>query len=231
MRIGRRLATKILNAGKFVLGLSAQAASADLSVITEPVNRALLARLAAVVADATAALGEYDYTRALEHAETFFWFFCDDYLELVKARAYGEGASAGTASAQATLATALSVQLRLFAPFLPFVTEEVWSWWQPGSVHRAHWPSAGDLGGASPEVGGPLLDIVSDVLRSIRKAKSEAQLSMRAEVSRLVVRGDRETLALFRQAAGDIVAVGTVGAVVEEEQPVPGGVLTVEVVL
>jgi valyl-tRNA synthetase len=236
MKIGRRLATKILNAGKFVLGLSGSAAAADLSTVTEPVDRALLTRLAAVVADATAALGDYDYTRALEQAERFFWFFCDDYLELVKVRAYGEDGSAATASAQATLAIALSAQLRLFAPFLPFVTEEVWSWWQPGSVHLARWPSAGDLAAASPDAASPqaaepLLDIVSAVLRSVRKAKSDAKLSMRAEVSRLTVGGDGPTLALFDLAASDIVAAGTVAAVVAQEQPTPAGELAVEVLL
>jgi len=231
MKIGRRLATKILNAGKFVLGLSGSAAAAGPPAVTEPVDRALLTRLAVVVADATAALTDYDYTRALEQAERFFWFFCDDYLELVKGRAYGEDGSAATASAQATLAIALSVQLRLFAPFLPFVTEEVWSWWQPGSVHLAAWPSADDLGVPAPTAQEPLLDIVSAVLRSVRKAKSDAKLSMRAEVSRLTVRGDTATLALFGLAAGDIVAAGTVSVLVAEEQPMPDGELAVEVLL
>ena len=233
MKIGRRLATKILNAGKFVLGLSGLAAPADLSAVTEPVDRALLARLAAVVTDATSALIDYDYTRALELAEEFFWFFCDDYLELVKPRAYGEGRSTaeGTASARAALAIALRVELLLFAPFLPFVTEEVWSWWQPGSVHRSRWPEPRDLGHAVPDDSEQLLHAASTVLQRIRKAKSEAKLSMRAEVSQLVVRGDRQMLAMFRSFAGDIVAAGSVGTVLDEEIPTPGAVLTVEVML
>jgi valyl-tRNA synthetase len=234
MRIGRRLATKILNAGKFVLGLSGQVDPADLAAVTEPVDRALLARLATVVEAATAALTGYDYTRALEITEEFFWFFCDDYLELVKPRAYREDGSAGTASARATLAAALWIQLRLFAPFLPFVAEEVWSWWRPGSVHQAHWPTSNDAATAkdTTEESQQLLNVVSAALQRIRKAKSEAKLSMRAEVSRLVVRGDSRSLAQFRSAAGDNVAAGSVLEVVEVvEEEATGAELTLDVML
>ncbi|HLV71463.1 MAG TPA: valine--tRNA ligase [Vulgatibacteraceae bacterium] len=216
IKIGRRLAIKILNASKFVLGLGDVKEDAP---VTEPLDKAMLATLAGVVRDATEAFEGYDYTRALERTERFFWEFCDDYLELVKARAYGEGPEAQ--SARAALRTALSVLLRLFAPVLPFVTEEVWSWWREGSVHTASWPTPGEL----PADGDPaVLAATGEALRQVRKAKSEAKASMRADVSRAVVRGS----GVLRIARPDLVAAGRIADLTLEDAP---DGLTVDVVL
>ncbi|TYB43034.1 valine--tRNA ligase [Actinomadura chibensis] len=216
IKVGRRLAIKILNASKFVLGLGEVEPDAP---VTEPLDRAMLAALAAVVEDATDAFDGYDYARALERTERFFWEFCDDYLELVKTRAYGEGPEAR--SARAALRTALSVLLRLFAPVLPFVTEEVWSWWRAGSVHTASWPSAAEL----PRGGDPaVLAATGEALRQVRKAKSEAKASMRADVSRAVVRG----AAAARIARPDLAAAGRIADLTLEDAPAD---LTVDVVL
>ena len=160
IKIGRRLAIKILNAAGSCSASTPVARRRASAICHGPVRRdrdrradrpGAGARLADVVERCTTALEDYDHATALEQAERFFWFFCDDYLELVKARAYGEHGQAAAASAVATLRTGLSVVLRLLAPFLPFVTEEVWSWWQDGSVHRARWPEAAELtrGGGS----------------------------------------------------------------------------------
>lgn len=209
MKIGRRLAMKILNASRFALGLGA---AIDNEAITEPIDVALLARLRQVVADATAAFDSYNYTRALEATETFFWAFCDDYLELVKNRAYGDPSDPATASARATLALALSVQLRLFAPFLPFVTEEVWSWWQEGSVHLSSWPTDEELAGVAG-ADDAVLAAVSDALGLVRKAKSENKLSMGASLASALITADSATAELINQALPDLAGAGRIESV------------------
>ncbi len=209
MKVGRRLAVKLLNASKFALTFPAAAPGP----VTEPVDRALLARLAAVVEEASSAFDGYDYARALERTEAFFWLFCDDYIELVKTRAYAEGAddSAGADSARRALRLALSVLLRLFAPVLPFTTEEVWSWWQRGSVHAQSWPEAASLRESGGATGDPaLLTVAGEVLGQIRKAKSNAKVSMRAPVARLEVRAERDRAAYVRQVDADLRGAGVV---------------------
>jgi valyl-tRNA synthetase len=209
MKVGRRLAVKLLNASRFVLGLGEPGSEKD---VTEGLDRAMLAQLAGVVDEATAAFEAYNYHRALERTEAFFWQFCDDYLELVKQRAYGDGGPAR--SARTALSIALSTLLRLFAPFLPFVTEEVWSWWQPGSVHRASWPAGDALRtGTDPAV----LDVVGEVLAEVRKAKSAERRSQRSTVSRLVVADLADRVAALRIGEVDLRQAGHVDDLVVRE--------------
>ena len=117
--------------------------------------------------------------------------------------------SAAAESASRALRLALDVLLRLFAPVLPFATEEVWSWWQPGSVHRQSWPDAQVLRDAGGEGGDPaLLTVAGEVLSQIRKVKSTNKVSMRAEVDRVEVRAVPERAALARQAEADLRGAG-----------------------
>ncbi len=214
LRIGRRLAIKILNAGRFVLGLGPGEPGPDTgAAITEPIDLALIRRLAALVDTCTQALEAYDHAAALEHAERFFWFFCDDYLELVKARAYGEHAETARSSALATLRLALSVLLRLLAPFLPFVTEEVWSWWQEGSIHGSAWPGGAEL----RELAGPgddaVLTAAAAAITAIRRAKSGARLAMKDPVPVLMVTAGQAALDALEAAASDVRSAGRVASI------------------
>ena len=223
IKVGRRLAVKLLNASKFAL--------ADLppeGELSHPLDRALIARLAAVVADATQSFEGYDYARALERSETFFWWFCDYYLELVKGRRYDPD-PAVSASVSRALRLSLSTFQRLLAPFLPFVCEEVWSWWQEGSVHRASWPDAAELitispGAVStPGVGAvssredTALSLAADVLREVRKAKSQARRKMRAPVRRVVVHDTPERLRALELCCGDLIEAGAIEALEQRE--------------
>jgi valyl-tRNA synthetase len=151
----------------------------------------------------------------LKQTERFFWGFCDDYLELVKQRAYGSAGGDGAASARCTLELALSTLLRLFAPHVPFVTEEVWSWWQEGSVHRTAWPDAGALRTAADvtgtdDAGSLAYRVAADVLGAIRKEKTAQQRSMRADVERVVVRDTPERLSALGLVAPDVREAGRV---------------------
>jgi valyl-tRNA synthetase len=208
MKVGRRLAIKILNASKFAL-LSAE----PQGEVSFPVDRAMLRNLAALVADATRAFEEYDYARVLQRTESFFWGFCDDYLELVKGRRYGEQGTAAAASANAALIAALSVMLRLFAPFLPFVTEEVWSWWRDGSIHRAAWPAASELDALiadnSPETRQAdqrAYQWATDVLFEVRKQRSEAKQPLKVPISKVTVKTDADAAALMPIVDADLKA-------------------------
>ena len=218
MKVGRKLANKLLNVSKFVLGFEGPSGDESAAAITELVDRLMLDRLALVVNEATQAFEAFDYARALERSEAFFWWFCDDYVELVKTRAYQGGASA-----VAALRDALGVLQRLFAPFMPFVTEEVWSWWRDGSVHLQAWPK---MTAASLDQS-PLL-AACEALGAVRRAKTAAKVSQRAAVETAVVSGPAETLDALRLGAADLTSAGSIASLTFSPDDGP---LAVEVVL
>ncbi len=220
MKIGRKLAIKLLNASKFVLGITG-GAPADATKVTEIIDRGMLVRLSHLVAAATQDFTEYDYARALERTESFFWGFCDDYVELVKIRAYGAEAISleASLSAQHALSICLSTMQRLLAPFLPFVTEEVWSWWHDvdatGSIHTQPWPTTNEFTDA---MGAVTTDdtyaATIEVLGSVRRAKTEAKRSMRWPVDNLLIKSALELETTLTPGLEDLKAAGSIAAVV-----------------
>ena len=206
MKIGRRLAIKILNASKFSLSLNATLNKSDVS---QDVDHALLNNLAQVVETATSAFEKYEYTRALEVAESFFWSFTDDYVELVKERTYGNQGEEAAKSARAALGLTTHTLLKLFAPFIPFVTEEVWSWWQEGSIHLQSWPKSFEIT-TKPDLGASALTNVTAILADVRKVKTENKQSMKAEVKSLEIWASKEVIAQVENAQKDLIAAGNI---------------------
>lgn len=151
---------------------------------------------------------------------------CDDYVELVKERAYGGQGPEAAASARATLLIALDIQLRLLAPFLPFVTEEVWSWFRTGSIHRSSWPDANAI---EAQGDSDLLDDVATVLGELRGAKSTAKVSMKTPIETASFTGPPDALSRLSAIEADLRAVGRI---VGEITWTPGdGELSTQVVL
>ncbi|GAA4669911.1 valine--tRNA ligase [Frondihabitans cladoniiphilus] len=209
IKVGRRLAIKVLNAAKFVYSFEAPSGhTLDEGAVSAPLDRDLLANFAVVIESATASLEGYDHAKALETIEKFFWTFCDDYLELVKERAYGAGSEAGQASAVFTLQTTVNGLLRLLAPYLPFATEEVWSWTHDTSVHTAPWPTVAELGALEAPTG--LVDLVGRALIGIRRAKTDAKASQKTPVTSATIQAPADELESIKLAADDLAQVGKI---------------------
>lgn len=183
MKIGRKLAMKVMNVSKFVL-----AGDQPAGAVTEALDRGMLQNLAGLVDEATAELEHYEYAKALAKVESFFWDFCDNYVEAAKSRRYGDFGPDAAASASTAMRLALSVLLRLLAPYLSFVTESVWSWSQEGSVHRAAWPTRVEVIAVSGTDAAAQQSVfhLTDALNAIRKAKTDLKVSVGTPVRQVI---------------------------------------------
>jgi valyl-tRNA synthetase len=232
LKLGRRLATKIFNASRFALGQLDRGGSdlgrVAVEDISEPLDLAYVARLRALIERSSVAFEGYECGAALQTSEEHFWEFCDDYLELVKVRSYGEDDTAERRSALATLQLSLRTYLRLFAPFLPFVTEEVWSWRfaeDGGSIHKSPWPTLEESQAVPAPVHPDAFECAKEVLRKIRSTKTRAKKSLRWPVARLEVRGSESERASLEPVLRDILLAGNAAADAWElsEGPAPEG--------
>ncbi|MCP4004567.1 MAG: valine--tRNA ligase [bacterium] len=219
LKVGKRLATKIFNASRFVLmqidRVQASEQSHGAEAIRSPIDVDLMRKLRELLERATDALDRFEYSIALQSTEEAFWDFCDNYLELVKVRAYAEDDSEERRSAVATLRLALRIFLRLFAPFMPFVTEEVWSWRfaQPGReefIHTSPWPTVDELAAIEDTRLPNVYSAAVEVSQKIRAAKTQARKSLRWPVERLEVAASDADVEGLRSALGDVLASGGV---------------------
>ena len=229
MKIGRRLAIKLLNATKFALAIGredeqhhvTQGATATWRPqdVTEPLDRAAMAKMSLVVKQATDYLNNYEHSKALEVIENYFWQFCDDYIKLVKNRAYGTADATGNTpseaavlSARTALGMGLDAFARLLAPYLPYSTEEVWSWMHAGegSVHTAPWPKPLAYATAAFNVSPDILSHAGATLAALRGIKSKAKVSMKTPIKRVRLAVSDDVRASIRAALSDIAEAGRV---------------------
>jgi valyl-tRNA synthetase len=233
--VGRRLVVKLYNASKYAL-----AQSAAEGPVSHPLDLGFLARLGETAARATTLLDDLDYAGALDVVERFFWSgYTDNYLELVKVRARSETDAAGRSSAVRAAQQGLSVLLRLFAPYLPYVTEEAWSWGFAGatgsrSIHRASWPGGEELKqSAQGSEAGRVFDLACAFLDAVRRGKSASGGTVGRQLARLRVAAHADAVALLRPCLGDLQAAARAEGPLLEARPdlAPGAFEVVELVL
>lgn len=222
--MGRKLSTKLFNASRFVLGILRESGEAGrnllLTEVDSTLDKAWLAKLQVVIKDSTKSFESLDYAGALGSIESGFWDFCDNYLELVKGRAY-EGADFDKRSALATLQGSLDIFLRLFAPFMPYVTEEMWQNLRSApafsSIHNTAWPSESEIlpkGAADPAAYEFAVKVASDV----RRTKSLGGKSIGFPVSKLEVQFPSRLESVAKEIMDDVGRSAKV---------VPGGLILI----
>ncbi len=234
-KVGKRLATKVFNASRFVLmqldRVAPDGAVPGLEHVSEPLDVAFVGRMRTVIEQASKAFEGFDYAMALQVAEEAFWQFCDHYLELVKLRSYDDEDTPGRRSAIATLAWGLRTFLRLLAPFVPYVTEEVWSWrfatpdGRERSVHTSPWPSPDEVAAVPAPAHAETFACAVEVLSAIRGTKTTAQKSLKWPVARLAVAGPEHLRAALEPVLDDVLRAGNVppDAVELTDAPSPDG--------
>ena len=238
--IGQKLVLKVFNMAKFVISLIEQIDGDPLSNrdIVEPIDCAQIEELRSIIQKTTESFDRFDYATALQVTEDSFWRCCDYYLELVKARAYRDEDLIRRRSAVAALRLSLSVYIRLFAPALPYITEEIWSWYphhDSESVHIAPWPTLPELELVSQPPQAHILPVAQSILGEIRKAKSVAQKGLTTDVLRLVVKLSPAKLRALKLSLSDIIAAGHVREsgieLIESDDDIEADVPDIQVVL
>jgi valyl-tRNA synthetase len=244
LRNGNRLATKLFHAARFIHAQSFSSARGaaqhdpgeyPAAAISHELDRAFLARLSAVVGRATAALDAFDHASAIAETERFFWHgLTDNYLELVKGRLRtAEEDPGGADSAAAAMRIALSVFTRLFAPFLPFVTEEIWSWHEAAatghtSVHRSPWPSPAELEATPPPDDRASFDTAVAAIAAVRRFKSDTRVSLGASIASVILAGAPEDVARLERVRDDVAnAARTTDLGLLPDASLPAGEFTV----
>ncbi|QIT35963.1 valine--tRNA ligase [Wolbachia endosymbiont of Brugia pahangi] len=209
LKIGKRLVTKLWNASKFVSIFMERYQAVSINSVSETMDQWILSKLYKVIEKATNNLLQFEYCEALGAVEGFFWKdFCDNYLELAKKRAYGDKVSSkANLSAKQSLTYVLNTILRLFAPFLPYITEQIYhQLYSDNSVHnRGNWPNKEELiyDKHSEEMG----DKFMQILNLVRKIKADNNVSVKHLIKKLMIKANVKEDKLNQSAQNDLQTV------------------------
>lgn len=205
-KVGLRLVTKLVNVSKFVV-MQFEQAGLKLSDVKDisltDIDKSWLAGFSELLISSKKDFANFKYSEVLHNTEHKFWDFCDNYVELVKTRSYQQHDQDIGKSALYALYTSLSILIRLFAPFMPFVTEQVSGWLdlssniinktynqtdnqKDKSVHLMPWPDDSDLG-LSLDINKNIFTDTIEILDEVRSQKTKQQVSLKAEVASLEI--------------------------------------------
>ncbi|MCF6287583.1 MAG: class I tRNA ligase family protein, partial [Candidatus Hydrogenedentes bacterium] len=240
LKVGKKLVTNLFNASKFAIGRFSDVPADQLTPdkITTELDRAVIAQLRPVIEKATAAFKEFDYAQALSLVEGYFWsVYCDNYLEMAKPRTYDEELTAERLSACATLRLSHRALVRMMAPFIPYITEEVWGWTYSDdadmakSVHKSPWPNLDEFAAVAPPEHGVSYDAAVAVVEAVRRAKADASVSMAAPVASAAITTAAATISAIEATLGDIQRMLKIETATVAEGSVENGLVSVVTVL
>ncbi len=197
IKVGQRTITKLWNASKFIIGNLEGFDPKTKIENLEASDRWVLSELQQTISRYIIAFDKYDYASAKEVLNQFFWNrLCDNYLEMVKYRIYALEDTTRSA-AQSTLYNCLFKIIKLYAPLMPFITEEIYQGYfkqfnQEISIHVSQIPDAVELSVADLELTGEFEDILS-IVTAIRGYKSQNSLALNSDtIKKLLIRSDSE---------------------------------------
>jgi len=211
IQAGRQLATKLWNVARFAEPFLADYRPEGSQPRLLPADRWILSGLQRVIRRATDNLNKYEYAAARAETEDFFWNdLAGNYLEMVKKRLY-EKTGERFEAARYALSCCLLTLVKLFAPFIPHVTEEIYQSLFAGreteSIHRQSWPSANptfENDAAAEAAGRALVEIAT----AVRRYKSENNLPLGSPVGLLrLSTGESHLRRILEESLVDIISV------------------------
>jgi valyl-tRNA synthetase len=204
----QKFITKLWNASKFAI-MHLEDYKGDKPEKLEPVDKWILSKLSKIIKTSTDSFKKYEYNRTKADVENFFWHeLCDNYLEIAKDRLYNpdQRGKEQRLSAQYALHTTLLAILKMVAPIMPYITEEIYQLYfnrsdSAKSIHISKWPEPIITDETAEKIG----ELVVYAAQKSRQAKSDKNLSLKTPLKNLLIKG-KISEKDFESVKDDIIA-------------------------